>query len=533
MLHIDPINHPYPSSRALQYARRGMVATSQPLAAQAGLTILQRGGNAIDAAIATAACLTVVEPTANGIGSDMFAIGCVNGQMFGINASGPAPSSLSIDALKAAGYDAIPKQGWVPCAIPGTPAGWAELNQRYGKLSLAECLVPAIEYARHGYPISPSLGRGWQSAVRAFKDNSLVSREWMDVFAPNGHAPEIGAMWSSPAHADTLAEIGATYAESFYRGALAEKIANASAKHGGFITRDDLAAYQLEWVMPVSVNYHGYDVWEIPPNSQGIVALIALNILKDFKFTARDDADTLHKQFEAMKLAFAVGKEHITDYNHLRVPVDELLSETFADKLRAQIGDTALDPGPISGTPGGTVYLAAADGEGNMVSFIQSNYTGFGSGAVVEGIAMNNRVIDFSLDPSHANALAGRKRTYHTLMPGFLTRNGVPIGPFGVMGGYMQPQGHVQMVMNTVDFMLNPQAALDAPRWQWLKGKLFSVEDTFPRHLADALSRRGHGVQMTLDRGSFGRGQIIWRDAETGVLMGGCEPRTDSGIAAW
>jgi len=509
-----------------------MIATSQPLAAQAGLTILQRGGNAVDAAIATAACLTVVEPTANGIGSDVFALGYANGQMFGLNSSGPAPRAISIDAIKAAGHEKIPQQGWVPCAVPGAPAGWAALNARYGRLTLSECLAPAIAYARHGYPISPSLGRGWKSAFRSLGNNPLA-QGWRETFASKGRAPEIGEMWSSAVHGDTLEEIGATNAESFYRGALAEKIAKASAANGGFLTSEDLASYAPEWVTPVSINYRGFDVWEIPPNSQGIVALIALNILKGFDIAAREDADTLHKQFEAMKLAFATGKEHITDYNHLRMPVDELISDALADKLRGKIGDRALDPGPISGTPGGTVYLAAADGEGNMVSFIQSNYTGFGSGAVVEGIAMNNRVIDFSLDPTHVNALAGGKRTYHTLMPGFLTHSGTPIGPFGVMGGYMQPQGHVQMVMNTVDFGLNPQAALDAPRWQWLKEKSFSVEVGFPPHLADALARRGHGVQMTLDRGSFGRGQIIWRNPETGVHMGGCEPRTDAAVVGW
>jgi len=288
-------------------------------------------------------------------------------------------------------------------------------------------------------------------------------------------------------------------------------------------------------VKSISVNYRGYDVWEIPPNGQGLVALIALNILKGFDFTTRDCVETYHKQFEAIKLAFATGKQVITDPTYMQVPLDDLLSDAFADDLRSKI--TAQAEAPVAYLPpkSGTVYLAAADGEGDMISYIQSNYMGFGSGIVIPGtgIAMQNRGADFSLDPAHANAMQGGTRTYHTIIPGLLTKDGVAVGPFGVMGGYMQPQAHVQVVMNTVDFLHNPQAALDAPRWQWLEGKQFEVETHFPKHIAEALVRRGHHVSVTLDSAAFGRGQIIWRDEENGVLVGGTEHRADGHIAVW
>ena len=538
---INPTINPYPMARNMQIARNGMVATSQPLAAQAGLTVLQKGGNAIDAAIATAACLTVVEPTSNGIGGDAFALVWTGGKLHGINSSGPAPEGISIDAITAQGHTEMPKMGWLPVTVPGAPAAWAALNKRFGKLPLAECLAPAIEYARGGYPISPVLGQGWAAAFSAYKTrcNGPEFAHWFETFAPEGRAPKIGEMWASPDHANTLEEIAATGAESFYRGNLAKKIAEFSEKTGGFLREADLAAYSPMWVDPISVNYRGYDVWEIPPNGQGLVALIALNIIKGYDFptglSGREDINTFHKQFEAMKLAFTCGKAVITDPAHMQIPIQDLLSESFADSLRAQIHPTAGEPVEILPPKGGTVYLATADGQGNMVSFIQSNYMGFGSGIVIPGtgIAMQNRGADFSLDPAHANALQGGKRTYHTIIPGFLTKGGTPVGPFGVMGGYMQPQGHMQVVMNMIDFGLNPQAALDAPRWQWLQGKQFEVEHHFPRHIAQGLAALGHGISVPLGSGSFGRGQIILRDADSGVLMGGTESRTDGAVAAW
>ena len=541
MLQFNPLTYPYPSTRNLHYARNGMVAASQPLAAQTGLSMIQKGGNAIDAAIATAACLTVVEPTSNGIGGDAFAIVYTDGKLHGLNSSGPAPAAISIDAVKSLGHETMPSQGWLPVTVPGIPAAWATLNERFGKLSLNECLAPAINYARSGYPISPALGKYWKAAYDSYKTNcqSPEYAPWFETFAPNGYAPQIGEMWSSNAHATTLEEIGATKAKSFYQGPLAEKIADFSKKHGGFLCESDLAAFVPQWVEPVSINYRGYDVWELPPNGQGLVALIALNILKGYDIAklggTRDSTQVLHKQFEAIKLAFTCGKAVITDPIYMDYSVDELLSDSFAAELRSQIKPTASEPVEMHPNKGGTVYLATADGEGNMVSFIQSNYAGFGSGIVIPdtGIALQNRGADFSLDPNHANALKGGKRTYHTIIPGFLTRGGVPVGPFGVMGGYMQPQGHVQVIMNMLDFGLNPQAALDAPRWQWTRGREFYLEHHFAKHIAHELSGLGHHVSAQLEPGSFGRGQIILRNPENGVLIGGTESRTDGAVAAW
>jgi len=528
--------NPYPSARIVHYAQKGMVATSQPLAAQAGLDILKKGGNAVDAAIATAACLTVTEPTSNGIGGDAFAIVWMEDEIFGLNGSGVAPKSINIDDVKNMGHEEMPKMGWLPVTVPGAPSAWAALSRRFGALTLAECLAPAIEYARYGHPVSPIVSKGWQRACKAYKGcDGAEFAAWMDTFAPKGNAPEAGEVWASPGHANTLAEIGSTYAESFYKGALADEIAVFSAKTGGFLTNADLEAHQSLWVSPIKADYRGYDIWEMPPNGQGLVALMALNVLKGYDFAHRDAISTYHRQFEAIKLAFTAGKEFITDPEHMQISVDDLLSAEYADKLRAKIGETALQPAPIAPNSGGTVYLATADGHGNMVSYIQSNYMGFGSGVVVPGtgIALQNRGADFSLNPAHANALVGGKRTYHTIIPGFVSKGGCAVGPFGVMGGYMQPQGHVQVIMNAVDFGLNPQMALDAPRWQWISGKMFQVEHGFPLHIARELANLGHQVQIPLDSGGFGRGQIIWRDPATGVLAGGTESRCDGAIAVW
>ncbi|UCZ54103.1 gamma-glutamyltransferase [Bacillus shivajii] len=537
MVTYDSLHYPYPSQRNVTYGKNGMVATSQPLAAQAGLDILKQGGNAIDAAIATAACLTVVEPTSNGIGGDAFALVWVKGELHGLNASGQAPQSISIEKLKEQGVEEIPKFGWTPVTVPGAPGAWAELSERFGKLPLSEVLKPAVQYAREGYPLSPTLSYFWERATKAFKEvlKGEEFESWFDTFAPNGVAPKVGEVWRSEGHASTLESIGETNARSFYEGELAEKIDAYSKKYGGYLTKEDLAAYKPEWVKPISVNYKGYDVWEIPPNGQGLVALMALNMLKDETFSTRDDEDTLHKQIEAMKLAFTDGEKYITEEKEMSVPVDSLLSDAYAKERRALIGEEAIQPEAGEPSKGGTVYLATADREGNMVSFIQSNYMGFGSGLVVPGtgIALQNRGHNFSLDPSHDNALAPGKRTYHTIIPGFLTKGNEAVGPFGVMGGFMQPQGHMQVVMNTIDFGLNPQAALDAPRWQWMKDKTVLVEQTVPNHLAQQLSAKGHNIQVTHQSGSFGRGQIIWRDPETGVLAGGTESRTDGSVAAY
>lgn len=530
-------DYPYPSRRKVIHSTKGMVASSQPLAAQAGLEILKKGGNAVDAAIAVAACLTVVEPNDNGIGGDMFAQIWMNNQLYGLNGSGPAPASISLDKVKKAGHKQMPTQGWIPVTVPGAPSAWAEMSKRFGKLPLIDVLQPAITYAQDGFPISPTIGAAWANGVEHFKKHSKEDyyQHWFNLFAPNGSAPKIGEIWRSPAHAKTLQSIAETYAESFYRGDLADKIDHFSKQSGGYLRKEDLENFKAEWVHPIKVNYRGYDVWEIPPNGQGIVALIALNILKGFSFEQPYSIDTLHKQFEAIKLAFADGYQYVTDSKRMPVKVEDLLSDAYAEERRRLVGESASIPGPGQPAAHDTVYLATADGEGNMVSLIQSNYMGFGSGLAVPGtgISLQNRGSNFSLDPDHPNCLEPNKKTYHTIIPGFLTKNGKAIGPFGVVGGFMQPQGHVQVIMNTIDFNLNPQAALDAPRWQWFDGTTIQMEGHLPAATLQALHGKGHnlitGFPLT---GDFGRGQIIWRN-EHGVLMGGSEPRTDGIIACW
>jgi gamma-glutamyltranspeptidase / glutathione hydrolase len=533
---FDSLCYQYPSRRNVIYGKKGMVATSHPLAAQAGLEILKKGGNAVDAAIATAATLTVVEPTSNGIGSDAFALVWIKDKLYGLNSSGPAPMGLSIDALKAAGYDEIPKYGWTPVTVPGAPGAWAELSKRFGKLPLKEVLAPAIQHAEEGFAVTPGTVRHWKDAHRIYIDN-LKGEEfkyWFETFAPNGRTPELGEIWSSKDHANTLRLIGETNSEAFYRGELADKIDKFSRDTGGYIRRPDLENFHPQWVEPISVEYRGYNVWEIPPNGQGIVALMALNILNGYEFTAKDTVDTYHKQFEAMKLAFADGQRYVTDADKMKVKPSDLLTEEYGKIRRALIGERAAMHCAGEPPKGGTVYLAAADSEGNMVSYIQSNYMGFGSGIVVPGtgIALQNRGHNFSLDPEHDNCLQPGKRTYHTIIPGFLTKDNTAVGPFGVMGGFMQPQGHLQVIMNTIDFNLNPQEAIDAPRWQWIKGNTFEVEHNFPLHIAQKLSSLGHDIKYNPDPTTFGRGQIIWRN-ENDVLIGGTEPRTDGHIAVW
>lgn len=536
MLNFDPHYNPYASRRMTAYAKNGMVATSQPLAAEAGLLVLRKGGNAIDAAIATAACLTVVEPTSNGIGGDAFALVWTKGQIYGLNASGAAPQLLTLEALEKAGHQQMPSHGWFPVTVPGAPAAWAELSSRFGKLPLTEVMAPAITYAEEGYPVSPTVGRNWKIAFDRYahdlKDEQF--KNWFKTFAPQGRAPKIGELWSSPYHARTLQSIAETKASSFYSGEIADKIGQFSKMHEGFLRKDDLAAYRPEWVTPISINYRGYDVWEIPPNGHGLVALMALNSLKGFDFNTKESADSYHRQIEALKLAFADGLKYIADPSQMSLSIQDLLSDEYAEERRRLIGERALQPEPGNPPKGGTVYLATADGDGNMVSYIQSNYMGFGSGLVVPetGISLHNRGNNFSLDPKHANCLQPGKRPYHTIIPGFLTKDSLPVGPFGVMGGFMQPQGHVQVIMNTVDYHLNPQASLDAPRWRWINGKTIEVEYSFPEAIVQELVRRGHDIRWSMDTSSFGRGQIIWRNTD-GVLIGGTESRADGHIAMW
>lgn len=531
------LNYPYPSRQMTKFSQKGMVATSQPLAAHVGLDILKQGGNAVDAAIATAACLTVVEPTSNGIGGDAFAIVWMKDKLYGLNASGPSPKDISINEVKKRGFKTMPKRGWIPVTVPGAPSAWVALSERFGNLSLKEVLKPAINYAEEGYPISPVLSKNWKKAYDKFK-NTLTQKQfsnWFETFTINGNPPNSGDVWKSKDHALTLQKIAKTKGKAFYKGELAEKIDRFSRKYGGFLRKEDLNSYSPGWVEPISVNYRGYDVWELPPNGQGLVALLALNILEGFDFKNKEKVETYHKQIEALKLAFADGKKYITDPQNMNVSIEKLLSNNYANTRRKLINNQALNPKPGEFTKSGTVYLSTADQEGNMVSFIQSNYMGFGSGLVVPntGIALQNRGHSFSLNKKDHNSLAPNKKPYHTIIPGFLTKNNKPVGPFGVMGGYMQPQGHVQVLMNLIDFALNPQAALDAPRWQWIKNKKILIESNFPTHIAKELSRKGHKIKLELDSNSFGRGQIILRDSERKIYIGGTEKRTDSQIAVW
>ncbi|GIN70877.1 gamma-glutamyltransferase [Bacillus sp. J14TS2] len=536
-MNTDHQFYPYPSKRMAVHGRKGMVATTQPLAAQAGLRIMQNGGNAIDAAIATSACLTIVEPNSTSIGGDSFALVWTKGKLHGLNASGPAPQSISIEKVKSMGYDSMPGQGVVPITVPGTPASWVALSERYGRLPLSTVLQPAIDYALEGFPVSVEIGRYWNIRFHEFKNKFKGEEfaEWFKVYAPNGRAPYIGEVWRAPDHAKSLQLIAETNGEAFYRGELAEKIVHCVNEYNGFLSMEDLARYQVEWVQPINVNYKGFDIWEIPPNGQGLVALLALQILKDFDFHSKDSVDTYHKQIEAVKLAFVDGLKYITDSRSMSVTEKELLSEQYAKGRRGLIQDEAILPEAGEPIPGGTAYLATADEEGNMVSFIQSHAGDFGSGVVVPdtGICLLNRGSGFSLNPEVANRLEGGKKTFHTIIPGFITKDNMPVGPFGIMCGMIQPQAHVQIVMNMVNFMLNPQAALDAPRWRWIKEKLIEVEPQFPDHIAQALIRKGHAVQRAIDSGMFGRGQIICRDEKTGILTGGTEPRADGSIAVW
>ncbi|MCL2498112.1 MAG: gamma-glutamyltransferase family protein [Symbiobacteriaceae bacterium] len=532
---FNPSLYRYPSRRMVVFAQNGMVAASTPQAAQAGLEILMKGGNAIDAAIAAAVTETVCEPCSNGIGSDTFMIAWSQGKLHGLNASGPSPQKQTLQSIKEKHTD-MPRAGWVPANVPGAPAAWVTLNERLGRLPFAEVLKPAIRYAEHGFAVAPMVGSSCVSAYHSYKTRNTGPefRGWFEAFAPGGKPMAIGDLVQLPDHARTLQLIADTKGEAFYRGEIAEKIVAFAQETGGSYCLEDFGDYQPEWVEPVSINYRGYDVYEIPPNGQGIVALMALNILKGFELQERENADTYHLMIEAIKLAFADGRKYITDSRFMRMPVEALLSEEYAAKRRALIGQQARPPEPGDPYSGGTIYLCAADNEGNMISLIQSNYGGFGSGIVVPGtgVALNNRGNNFTLDEEHANVYAPGKRPYNTIIPGFLMKDGAPLGPFGVMGGFMQPQGHLQMVVNTVDYQMNPQESLDAPRFQWTSGQSVDIEQSAPLHVQQLLARRGHNLTPRVASGGFGRGQIIWL-MPNGALAGGTEPRTDGTIMGW
>lgn len=526
----------YPSRRELVYGKKGMVATSHPLAAQVGLDILKKGGNAIDAAVATAAALTVVEPGSNGIGGDSFSIIWKDNKLTGLNASGPSPQKMDSDSYLDQSKS-FPTYGLKAVTVPGVPAGWVELNRTHGKLPLEEILEPAAKLAEEGVVLTDMVAQAFVRSFRRFSKEKVAHPEienWFDVFAPGGQEPEAMSVWHSKGHARTLRLIAQSSGKAFYEGEIAEAIDTYSRAFGGFLRKEDLQAYKPEWVDPISVDYKGYKIWEMPPNGQGIVTLMALNIMKHVEMAGKDDPETIHKQIEAIKLAFADANVSIADSRFMKEQIENLLSDDYAKKRSALISDEALVAESSIEDQSGTVYLATADEEGNMVSYIQSNYMGFGSGAVVPeyGLALNNRAVGFSLQRGHVNQLLPNKRPFNTIIPGFITKGSDAIGPFGLMGGIMQPQGHMQVVQSMIDFHLNPQDALDKPRWQWVEGKKVIVEPTMPLSIISELKSKGHKIEVELEKGQFGRGQIILR-TKNNVLAGATEPRTDGSVAAW
>lgn len=526
------MNNQFSSKKQSVYAKNGVVATSEGLAAQAGLEILKLGGNAVDAAVACAAALTVVEPTSNGIGSDCFAIVYMNSKLYGMNSSGYSSKNISIKKLKDLGYEKMPVGGIIPITVPGTPKGWSSLIKKFGKLSLHEVLSPAIKLAREGFIIGETVGFYFERAIEIYKKRNRGKEfeQFFNIFTKNGVPYKSGDFFKSEYHAKTLEEIGKTNGDSFYQGDLAKKIVSFMEKHNGFIDASDLGDYDAEWVEPISTNYKGYDICEIPPNGQGITALMALNLLKDEE-VIQGDIETIHKQIEAIKIAFSDTLKYVTDEKFMKVNPEFLLSDEYVKLRRKDITKKALIHDPIDYNKAGTVYLATADKDGNMVSFIQSNYMGFGSGIVIDdtGIAMQNRGHTFSLDEDHHNKLEPRKRTYHTIIPGFIMKDNKAIGPFGVMGGFMQPQGHLQVAMNLIDYKMNPQEALDAPRFRWDEKLKVSLENSFDIYVAQQLREKGHHITIDLYGGGFGRGQIILKQSEG--YIAGTETRCDGHIA--
>ena len=509
----------YPTLRSPMMARN-VVATSQPLAAQAGLRMLLAGGNAVDAALAAAITLTVVEPTSNGIGGDAFAIVHDGKELHGLNASGRSPQAL--DTRRFEGMDSMPLRGWDSVTVPGAVSAWVELSRSFGRLPFERLFEPAVHYAAEGFQVGPVTARAWSRAATVFKEFEEFGR----VFLPEGRTPRPGELFRNPDQAATLAEIAGTDGASFYEGDLAAKIVAAARAEGAVMSEGDLANQRADWVGTVSTSYRGHELHEIPPNGQGIAALMALGILRQFDLpgTPVDSADSLHLQVEAMKLAFADCYRYVADPAHMEVAAAELLADDYLAG-RAKLIDPRRASDPGHGVPGrgGTVYLTAADDDGMMVSFIQSNYHGFGSGVVIPGtgIAMQNRGAGFVLEDGHPNRVAGGKRPFHTIIPAFLTRGGDPLMSFGVMGGPMQAQGHVQMVVRVVDHGQNPQAASDAPRWQVLGGTRVSIEGGLPDAVLDDLAGRGHELSSSTIGAdfAFGGAQLIYR-TEDGYIAG-------------
>ncbi|MBE2213905.1 MAG: gamma-glutamyltransferase family protein [Opitutaceae bacterium] len=527
-------SNPYPSTRSPLFARN-VVATSHPLAAQAGLRILQRGGNAIDAAIATAAAITIVEPVANGIGSDNFALVWDGAKLHGLNSSGVAPAAWNPEYFAKKYNGVLPRRGWDSVTVPGAVAGWVALHERFGSLPFADLFETAIDLADRGHLITPHISHKWSAQVAALRGQPGFA----ETFLPGGRAPRPGETFVFKDAATTLRRIAETRGEAFYRGELAEKLVAHAREHGGALTRGDLAGFSAEWVEPISKAFAGYTVHEIPPNGQGIAALIALGILDriDLKGLRLDSVESHHVQIEAMKLAFADVYRWVADGRSMNdVTAAELLDNNYiADRARLIRLDraTAFE----HGTPprGGTIFLSVADAKGRMVSLIQSNFAGFGSGVVVPGtgISLQNRGSGFSLDPRHPNVVAGGKRPFHTIIPGFVTKDGKAQLSFGVVGGPMQPQGHVQTLARLLIHGQQPQAACDAPRWKVERGLQVGFESAFPARVRDGLLALGHQLETTMDPDmAFGSAQLIWKlsDGPDAAYVAASDPRRD-GVA--
>ena len=530
---------PFTSRRSPVFGGKGIVSTSQPFATAAGLEILAKGGNAADAAVAAGAALNVTEPTSTGIGGDMFALyySAETEQVSALNGSGRAPAALTLDRLKKEGFSSeLPPFHAHTITVPGACAGWFDLIAKHGSLSMSEILAPAIRLADEGFPVAPLTSRYWQRGVERQLNHSLNGRE----LTIDGRAPRAGEIFRNPNLARTFEIVARGGKQAYYEGEIADAIVGVIREAGGVMSAEDLASHTSTWEEPISVDYRGYRVYECPPNGQGITALIALNILEGFDLRALASLSTerLHLLIEALRLAFADARWYVADPRFSNVPIRELLSKEYAAERRKLIDRKRATMDPKRGTPvnsSGTVYLSVVDGSGNACSFINSNYAGFGTGIVPKGFGftLQNRGHNFVLDPSHPNALEPHKRPYHTIIPAMVTReDGSLYASYGVMGGFMQPQGHVHVLSSLVDDGLDPQAALDLPRFcidvEQAGGRV-ALEEGMPASVVSELQQMGHPVYSVsgYERALFGRGQVILRDAETGVLCAGSDPRAD------
>ena len=534
------------ATRSEVIAEHGMAATSQPLATQVALDILKKGGNAIDAAIAANAVLGLVEPTGSGIGGDLFAIiwSAEKEQLFGLNASGRSPRSLKLEYFTEKGYEKIPAYGPLPVSVPGCVDGWYEMHGMFGSLPMEEILSPAINYARNGFPVTELIAYYMQIGTANLKRFPNIE----EVYMPGGKSPQKGDIFKNPALANTLEKIARGGRDEFYRGSIAKTIDKFMKEQGGFLTYEDMARHHSEWVDPISTNYRGYDIWELPPNGQGTAALQILNILEgyDIRSMGFGSAEYIHHFIEAKKLAFEDRAKYYADPSFYDVPIEQLISKEYASKRRQLINPERAAPSYKAGRieQGNTIYMTVADKYGNMVSLIQSNYRGLGSGMCPPGLGFifQDRGELFSLEEGHANVYAPGKRPFHTIIPAFITKDGKPLISFGVMGGAMQPQGHAQIVINLVDFDMNLQEAGDAPRMRHVgssqptgevmtDGGTVNLESGIRWEEIQKLLQRGHKIQW--DLGGYGGYQAIMIDHKRGVYFGASESRKDGQAAGY